>query len=313
MLTALLITISIQAQICPPPSTQTSDACAATGLIAQSHVRISPADYQSDSQADALSVTRAVQAEDILEAEPKPAGQESPWRGSVGLGLIALSGNASTLSFHTLGLVEHKTERWIFSARGQAVYGYSRPPAKQTKDARTQVVALGAGVHLREDYRFTRVVNGFLLVGAETDHVQSVEFRGTGVAGTSILWWDEHHRDGRVSSLRSDLGFRFLRETRFHYYPEREDLPDVVLGGPHVGLSLRYSLSQSITFSAEVDAAPNLLGESRLLVNSHSRLSVKLTETLSFGTNLVVRYDSAPPEGKVSTDTALSASIEVAF
>ncbi|EAU62978.1 hypothetical protein STIAU_8183 [Stigmatella aurantiaca DW4/3-1] len=247
---------------------------------------------------------------------PKPVDapvKEDPWSGSVGLGLISLSGNSSTLTFNGLATAQRKTANWIYAIKAQAVYGRSRLSATETEPERAQVVALGAGVQVRGDRRFTEVVSGYLLAGAETDHVRSMELRGLGEAGTGILWWDEKQADGRVTSLRTDLAFRFLRETRFQYYPIREDLPDVDLGGPRVGLSLAYGLSKDVIFTEEAEAVPNVLGDARLLVNSQSKLTARLTESLALSTSFLLQYDSSPAVGKVKTDTALSVSIEVGF
>ena len=54
-------------------------------------------------------------------------------------------------------------------------------------------------------------------------------------------------------------------------------------------------------------------GDSRLLVNSTSTLNVGLSESLSIGTSFVLQYDSAPPPGKKTTDTALSANLQISF
>jgi hypothetical protein len=231
----------------------------------------------------------------------------------VGLGLISLSGNASTLTFNGLASAERKTKGWIYSLKAQGVYGRSTLPATETEPERNQVVALGANVDLRVDRRFTPAISGYVLAGALTDHVKSVELRGTGEAGAGISWWDEKMPDGRATSLRTDLAFRFSRETRFQYYPTRLDLPDVNLGGPRVGVAFSYGLSQDTVFTEEAEAIPNVLGGGRLLVNSISKLTVGLSDSLAVSTSFVLQYDSAPPPGKVSTDTALAANVQVSF
>jgi hypothetical protein len=91
------------------------------------------------------------------------------------------------------------------------------------------------------------------------------------------------------------------------------DLADVDLGGPRVGVALRYSLSKDVVFTQEAEAVSNVLGESRLLVNTTSKLLARLTESLSLGTSFVLQYDSAPAAGKVSTDTSLSGTVEMSF
>lgn len=330
MLTAFLIATSLQAQT-PAPATPATPSPAAEAASERAAAAAEKAAAAAEKAAEA-SARMAAAAERLAEslgrlpapgtpavpadapAElPAASLKEDPWKGTVGLGLIALSGNASTLTFNGLASAERKTRGWIYTLKAQGVYGRSRLPATETDAERTEVVALGAAADLRVDRRFTPVISGYLLAGAQTDHVKSVELRGIGEAGAGISWWDEKDAAGRTSSLRTDLAFRFSRESRFQYYPVRLDVEDVDLGGPRVGVVFSYGLSKDTVFTEQAEAIPNVLGESRLLVNSISKLTVGLSDSLALSTSFVVQYDSAPPPGKRSTDTALAASIEVAF
>jgi hypothetical protein len=329
MLTALLVATSLQAQTPTPPTPPSAPDAASERAAAAAERAAAAAEKAAEASARmAAAVERlneslarlppaatppAAQATPADTKKAEEAPKEDQWKGSMGLGLIALAGNSSTLTFNGLATAERKTENWIYALRAQAVYGRSRLPGTDTEPERSQVVALGGGLQLRGDRRFTQVVSGYVLVGAEADHIKSVEFRGTGEVGTGIIWWDEAQEDGRGSSLRTDLALRFTRETRFQYYPTPLDLPNLDLGGPRVGLALRYSMSKDVVFAQEAEAIPNVFGESRLLVNTTSKLLARLTESLSLGTSFVLQYDSAPAPGKVSTDTALSGTIEMSF
>lgn len=244
---------------------------------------------------------------------PAAAPASSPWHSTVGLGFIALYGNASTLTFNGLVLVERKSEDWIFTAKAFGVYGQSRPPETTEQQSEQQVVALNAGLTLRADRRFLQNVSGYLLAGSEFDRVRSVEFRGYGEGGLGITWWDDKKEDGRVGLLRTDLAFRYMRETRFQYYPERLDLPDVDLASPRFGLAFRYSLTKDVLFQEDVEVLPNVLGTSRVLVNSTAKLTARLTEWLSLGASFLVQHDSLPAEGKQPTDSQLSMNVEIAL
>lgn len=244
---------------------------------------------------------------------PAAAPAPNPWHSTVGLGFIALYGNASTLTFNGLVLVERKTEDWIFTARAFGVYGQSRPPETTEQQSEQQVVALNAGLTLRADRRFLQNVSGYLLAGSEMDHVRSVEFRGYGEGGVGITWWDDKKEDGRVGLLRTDLAFRYMRETRFQYFPSRMDLPDVDLASPRFGLSFRYSLTKDVLFQEDVEVLPNVLGTSRVLVNNTAKLTARLTEWLSMGASFLVQHDSLPAEGKLPTDSQLSMNVEIAL
>jgi hypothetical protein len=328
---ALLLTTTLHAQTPPPPPAPPAGAEQATAeraaqaaeRAAQAAERAAEASARLAEAVERLAAAMqgakpatppaAPDPTSTPAVETAPGPHEDPWKGTVGLGLIALSGNASTLTFSGLASAERKTTDWIYSVRANAVYGRSRPPEVEGAEAESQVVALGAGVQARGDRRFTPVVSGYLLVGLETDHVKSVEARGTGETGIGIQWWDEAHPDGRVSSLRTDLAFRYSRETRFQYYPVSMDLPDLDLGGPRVGVDLRYGLSKDVLFSEEAEVVPNVLGASRVLFTSRTKLTARLTQALAIGAAFHVQHDSAPAPGKVPTDTALSANLEVAF
>lgn len=324
MLTAFLVATSLQAQTPapaspppPPPAAEatTERAAAAAEKAAAAAEKAADASARMatavEKLTEALGKAPAAAEKDAEKKEEAP--KEDLWKGSVGLGLIALSGNASTLTFNGLASAERKSQGWIYGVKAQAVYGRSRLPATETEAERTEVVALGANADVRVDRRFTPVISGYVLAGALTDHVKSVEVRGTGEAGAGISWWDEKSPDGKFTSLRTDLAFRYFRETRFQYYPTRLDVEDVDLGGPRVGVSFAYGLSKDTVFTEEAEAIPNVLGESRLLVNSTSKLTVGLTDSLAVGTSFVLQYDSSPPPGKVSTDTALAANVQVSF
>ncbi len=246
-------------------------------------------------------------------ADKKEAARKDVWDVTVGLGLIFVSGNASTVTFNGLATAERKTENWIYAVRAAGVYGQSRPPETTEEQTESQVVALSAALQLRGDRRFSEKISGYLLGSVETDHVKSVEARGGGEAGVGIIWWDEKKANGGEAYLRTDLAFRYARETRFQYYPSRMDLPDVSLGGPRFGVAFRYSLTKDVAFVEEVSVLPSLIEGSRLLATNQTQLNVKLTKALAINTTFLLQYDSEPAEGKVPTDTSLAASVAVSF
>ena len=61
-------------------------------------------------------------------AEKKEEAKKDVWDVTVGLGLIFITGNASTVTFNGLVAAERKTEDWIYSVKASGVYGESRPP-----------------------------------------------------------------------------------------------------------------------------------------------------------------------------------------
>ncbi|RJS26143.1 DUF481 domain-containing protein [Corallococcus sp. H22C18031201] len=321
-------TRAVVAQATAPATAPSADASAAERAAVAAERAAAAAERSAEASArlaEAMERLAEAAARNPGSATPPPpvetakanevtSPKSGQWDVSIGLGLISLTGNASTLTFSGLASAQRKTEHWIYSLKSYGAYGRSRPPEVQGGEvAESQVVALNAGLELRGDRRFTQLLSGYLLAGADTDHVKSVESRPFGEGGGSILWWDGKTADGRDSTLRTDIAFRYARETRFQYYPTRMDLPDVDLGGPRFGALLRYGLSQDIIFQEDVEVLLSVIGDSRVLLSSQTQLNAKLTQSLSLGVGFLVKSDSEPPAGKVSTDTALSFNLSVAL
>lgn len=288
-------------------------AAAAAERAAEANARMAEAIEQL-AKGLARTVPPAETPPPETPAEKKAEEKKDVWDVTVGLGLIFITGNASTVTFNGLATAERKTEHWIYSVKATGVYGESRAPgvAGEEQPAST-VTALGAAAQLRGDRRFTEKVSGYLLASGDTDHVKSIEFRGAGEAGIGVIWWDEKRKDGGDSFLRTDLAFRYARELRFQYYPTRTDVPDVSLGGPRFGAAFRYSLTKDVAFLEELSVLPSLIEGSRLLANSQTQLNVKLTQALAVSTTFLLQYDSQPAPGRVPTDTSLAVSVAVTF
>ncbi|MCP3145154.1 DUF481 domain-containing protein, partial [Pyxidicoccus xibeiensis] len=271
----------------------------------------------AERAANAVSGAAPAAAAPAAPAEPAtaaaPEAKKDVWDVTIGAGLISLTGNASTFTFSGLASAQRKTENWIYAFKAYSSYGRSRPPELEGDESLSEVVALNAGAELRGDRRFTQVLSGYLLGAVETDHVKSVESRTSGEGGLGVLWWDDKSPEGKVSYLRTDAAFRYAYETRFQYYPDRLDLEDVDLGGPRFGAVFRYGLSKNVVFKEDVEVIISVIGDTRVLANSQTQLSVGLTEALSLGASFLVKHDSAPPAGKVNTDTALALNLEVAL
>ncbi len=306
----------------PPPADQAAAAeraAAAAERAATAAERTAEANARTAQALERLAQELAQIAQTpapppVPPPAPEAPPKESHWDVTTGLGLIFITGNASTVTLNGLITAERKTEGWIYSVKAVGVYGESRVPTLEGQPkAPSEVVALNAAIQLRIDRRFSERISGYLLATADTDHVKSVEFRGGGEAGVGVIWWDNKKPDGGDSFFRTDLAFRYARETRFQYYPERMDLPDVSLGGPRFGAVFRYGITQDIAFLEDLSVLPSLIEGSRLLVNSQTQLTVRLTKALAIATTFLVQSDSAPAEGKLPTDTSLSVSATVTF
>ncbi len=254
---------------------------------------------------------RLEQAEGIApEAAPAaPAAEPTGWTGAVGLNLIALTGNSDTLTFSTTGAADRRWKDWVLSAKFAGAYGQSRVE----EGASPTVVALSALGQIRGERKISGIASAFVLVGAETDHVKSIEYRASGEAGAAINWIERKRGEDTILLLRTDIGARYTYESRFQYYPTPSQLDNVTLVAPSVGIGFRYNLSKEIAIVEEAQIAANVVGAPRTLASSLTRLTAELTDGLAFNTSFQVNYDSVPAAGKVSTDTILSVGIEFAL
>jgi putative salt-induced outer membrane protein YdiY len=268
--------------------------------------------------AAALALGLAVAAEGPPQACPPPScppcppcappapPPRKPWTGSVGLGLVAITGNGRSLSLAGNAAAERKGERFIFGVRAAGAYGEARPAGQDA----SQVSALNASLFLRADYRLTPPLSVYAIAGGETDHVKSIEIRYTEELGLGYAWIDRKVED-RVLYLRTDLGFRLAEEYRFQYYPTPGpvDPREFTLKAPRVGAAFRYGITRDVLITEDVEVLPNV-DESRLLVNSLSKLAVKLASALQLGIGFTVNYDGAPPSPKIPWDTTLALTLD---
>lgn len=306
-------------------ATQTPGAAA---TAADSAARAAAA-AEKAAQAAAIAAEAAVKAAEAaarvsavvpakLEVPAAPAVAAAPpkaaWTGTVGLGLISLTGNSRTVTFNTNAAAERKSEGWIFGTKLYATYGQNRVAGEDA----TRTVAEAAGLQLRVDRRFGPRYSAYVLGAADTDHVKSVELRSTGELGATVVWVDAGGDDGWKTTLKTDLGFRVANERRYAYYPAPDDpiqaphgLGDVTLYAPRLGLAFRYAMSKDVLFAEDAEILPNVSGDSRVIANSVSKISTRLSRSLAFGVAFTVSHDSAPAAGKVPTDTALALTLDV--
>lgn len=293
-----------------PAASRTGSEDAATRAAAAAEKAAAAAQTAAEAAAKAAEAAARVSGQAPAVAAAAPAAPApSQWAGSVGLGLIYLSGNSKAVTFNGTAVAEHKSEHWIYGLKALAVYGTSRA-ASADPNSESQVNALGASLQLRGDRRLTQSLSVYLLGGAETDHVKSVEFRGYGEAGGSIIWLDTKEGELSKTFLRTDLAFRYSNESRFQYYPSGMSLPNATLYAPRFGLAFRYNLSKGIGFLQDAEILPNVTGDSRVLVNSLSKLTARLIQSFSLAVGFTVAFDSSPAPGKKDTDTALTVGLE---
>ncbi|HEY6100170.1 MAG TPA: DUF481 domain-containing protein [Anaeromyxobacter sp.] len=306
-----LVASLLAAQAAPDAAEAAARAAAAAEKAAQAAAVAAEAALKAAEAAARISALLParfeVPAAPPAPAPPPPAPKASEWSGTLGLGFISLTGNTRTVTFTTNAAAERKSEDWIVGAKLLAAYGENRAAAGGT----TEKVAEMASLQLRLDRRFGARYSTYGLGAAATDHVKSVELRSTGELGATVTWVDAKDATGWATTLRTDLGFRISEERRYQYYPTSLQVPDVTLYAPRAGLAFTYAMSKDVLFSEDADVMSNVSGDSRVLANSISKISVRLSRSLAFGVSFTVNHDSAPAPGKVPTDTQLAMTLDV--
>lgn len=275
-------------------------AAQAAAIAAEAAVKVAEAAARVSAVVPAKLEVPAAAA-----APAAPAG--AAWSGTVGLGFISLTGNSRTVTFTANAAAERKSEDWIYSGKVYGNYGQNRAAGA----TETDTVAEAAGALLRLDRRFGARYSVYALAAADTDHVKSVELRTAGEIGATVGWVDAAGATGWTTSLRTDFGFRVSEERRYQYYPTALEVDDETLVAPRAGLVFKYAVSKDVLFTEEAEVLPNVVGDSRVLVNSVSKVSTRLSRTLAFGIAYTVMHDSAPAPGKVATDTTLALTLDV--
>jgi hypothetical protein len=305
-------------------ATSAERAAVAAEKAAVAAQKAAEAAQKSAEAVAAVVAAKPAAAPAAAAAVVAPPPPDVVWSGTVGLGLIALTGNSQTITFSTNAAIERKSKEWIWGFKASAAYGQSETqtviPATATTASTTtstnNVTALNGTFQARGDRRFSDTTSLYLLAGVDTDHLQAIEARPYGELGVALIWFDQKVGDWSKTSLRTDLGFRYGREYRFFYYPVGAcdgpcNLGEVDIVAPRLGVAYRYAISKDVIFTEDISAIGNVVNQARLLFTSTTKLASRLTEKVSLGVSFVVNDDTAPVAGKVSTDTALSVGLEV--
>ncbi len=307
LVTATLLFLSQTPSGAPVNDRETGETAEAARRAAEAAERAAAAAERSAKVVEDMA--KRLEAAAAPEPVPAPASEPTGWTGAIGLNLIAVTGSADTLTFSTTGAADRRWRDWVLSAKFAAAYGQSRV----LEGAAPSVTALSAAGQLRGERVLSGIASAFLLAGAETDHVKSIEYRASGEGGVAINWVERKQGEDTILLVRTDIGARYSYESRFQYYPGPLQLDNVTLVAPSLGIGFRYNLSKEVAIVEEAQAATNVVGEARIIASSLTKLTAELTEGLAFNTSFQVNYDSAPAAGKVPTDTILSVGIEFAL
>jgi putative salt-induced outer membrane protein YdiY len=268
-----------------------------------------PADAAEDAPPPARVETEAKQEDEEDDEDEEDEEDEGPWTGSAGLGLAFFSGNTRSFTVTAAALAELDTPKWAATLEADGAYG----EAAEGDDAERELTAKTLGGWARGEYRVNPLLSAYSFVGAETDHPASLELRTEVELGIGVTFLESEEEDDNEMFLRGYLGGSYARDRRFQYIPTRENLPDVTLWSPALGLAFRYDVNEHVEFREDAVLLPDVFGDTRVLFDSTTKLAVHLTKRFSLTTFFELQHDSSPAEGKVRTDTSLSLGGEVSL
>ncbi|MBN8468935.1 DUF481 domain-containing protein [Corallococcus exiguus] len=241
-------------------------------------------------------------------AEADEDEDEGPWTGSAGLGASMFTGNARSFTITGDAMAEYESPVWALTLEADGAYGNAAAEDEEERE----VTALTLGGWARGDYRFTRLVSAYTFLGLETDHPASLELRTEVELGIGLTFLErKKKKTEKELFLRTYLGASYAKDRRFQYTPTREDLPNVTLWSPAVGVAFRYDINEHVYLREDAVLLPDIFGDTRVLLDSTTKLSVHLTDRFALTTYFELQHDSAPAAGKVKTDTSLSVGGEL--
>ncbi|MCY1036399.1 DUF481 domain-containing protein [Corallococcus sp. BB11-1] len=263
-----------------------------------------PAPAPTASPSVAEDAPKAL-CEDLTEKE---AG---PWTGSAALSFLLLAGNSRSLALTANGLAEYRTKVWVATFKADGVL--ETAASAEEGDGDEDVVAEALVASVRGERRFTPLLGAYALVYGKTDHLASIELRLDGEAGIAFTLLERDTKYAEQQLLRLDLGLHYSNESRFQYFEDEQELPSVDLLAPGGRLTFYYPFNERLKFTQYLEVFPNILGDSRLLADSTTKLSTYITHRLALSTNLLVQLDTAPAAGKAVADVALTLGAEFEF
>jgi putative salt-induced outer membrane protein YdiY len=320
---ASLLAAWICAQTAPAVATPTPDTNATAEQSAAKAADAAEKAAQA-AQSAAESAAKAADAAQRIVAQlpplvpPLAAGAVPPalkqaekgWTGTLDFGLIWLTGNTNSIVLNgAFGFSKTFHSGWILSFKGNGTYGEASPAVGQPE----AVSALLASGQVRVDRILSPLALVYLLGGADTDHIASIELRSYGEAGVSLRWIDRKEADFQKVLLTTDIGVRYADLRQFQYFPAQETLPELDELSPRISLAFRYALNKEVIFNEAAEVMPDVLSPNTVLFNNATSVTAHLVKALSLAVGFRITYDSTPAPTKVPTDTALNVGFEIAL
>ena len=277
-----------------------ADAAKAAGAAAVSASQV--------AQAFVASQTPKLEAP-VPCTPPGPPPKLSPWSGHFGANVLAVTGNANAVTGSITAKVMGEWPKWQLTLAGDAAYGQANITGTPTP----QVTALNADFFARGERDLGSVFSAYLQAGVLTDHVASIELQSYGEAGVGITWLEQKAGDYIRAKIKTDVGFRYMHESDYQYYPELVYLGIQDVYAMRIAASFHYALSKVTVFSEDVEVLPDLVDAKDVRVTSTTAIAAQVAGGVALTLSFKVRYIGVPAAGAKPTDTALGAGVSYTF
>ncbi len=220
-------------------------------------------------------------------------GPDSGFAGTVGANLTARTGNVRLVLLNVDGRLDYGRPGWLAFVVGNADVGWQGG----------QRFSNSGLLHLRGNLLLSSVVAGELFTQIDYDRSRLLSFRAIAGAGARL-------------NLARSVQWRLSTGTGLMVEHERLELP-ATASHPDETNAVRWTTyvtgnfrdAQRLSIAGTLYAQPRVdaFGDLRLL--SDLRLAVQLVGALSLTVTSRIRYDSRPPDGIESLDTALTTGL----
>jgi putative salt-induced outer membrane protein YdiY len=239
---------------------------------------------------------------ELPPCEEEDEEESSPWDVAAGLGLSFFSGNSRAYTLTGDVLAEYNSPQWVFTLEGDGAYGR----AAAAGDAEREVTAEELGGWVRTERRFTPLLGAYVFLGASTDHLANLALRTEAELGVDFTLLERVEDEDDEALLRVFVGGHFAHDERTAYDAGEAELEDVNLWSPALALTFQYDLNERVHLRQDGRVLPNIVGDSRVLLESTTKLSVQMTSHFALTTFFKLKHDSEPAAGAVPTDTVLT-------
>lgn len=245
-----------------------------------------------------LAVPTVVHAQVNIE-RLRLAGADTSLSGTAGAEFSARTGNVSLVLLDLNGRVDYGRRRWATFLVGSNEFGWQGGKRFSNQGL----------LHLRFGYHFTSVVTGETFAQTDYDKSRLLTFRFVTGAGP------------RFTLARSD-GWRLAIGTAYMFEHEQYDLPLTAVHPRRIDdsrwsnyLALSYGEGDGgrVALALTGYAQPQITDFANVRILGDLTFAVRIVHAVSLTVSSNLRYDSRPPDGIESLDTATKTGVALSW